>query len=155
VLQADIVIVAIGPGMPGTATPFGHSGIAQGQALNAVHSLGGVPVAALRLSFADERQRHVPVSHQTLTALGVVTLCPAIVAVPNLEGAQQAAVDSALEASGIWLRHERRTVSAQDIPDMRGVETRTMGRTFVDDPAFFLAAAAAGRVAADLAGAGK
>ena len=41
VLGADVTIVAIGPGIPGTATPFGHSGIAQGQALNAAHSLGG------------------------------------------------------------------------------------------------------------------
>lgn len=155
VLQADVVIVAIGPGMPGTATPFGHSGIAQGQALNAAYSLGGVPIAVLRLSFADERPRHVPVSHQTLTALGVVTLASAIVAVPKLDGPQQAALDAALDAARIWPLHERRMVSKQTLPDMRGVETRTMGRTFADDPAFFLAAVAAGRVAADLAGVGK
>ncbi|MBN1193283.1 MAG: DUF3866 family protein [Coriobacteriia bacterium] len=151
VLAADIIIVAIGPGMPGTATPFGHSGIAQGQALNAVYSLGGVPIAALRLSFADERPRHVPVSHQTLAALGVVALAPALVAVPTLPGPMHAEVTQALEASGIWSRHECRVVPEATFPDMRGVETRTMGRSADEDPAFFLAAAAAGRLAAEVA----
>ncbi len=69
VVRADVAIVAIGPGVVGTATPFGHGGIAQGEAINAVASLGGMPVAVLRISFADERPRHQGVSHHTLTAL--------------------------------------------------------------------------------------
>jgi len=69
---ADVAIVAIGPGIPGTSTRYGHSGVAQGQAVNAAAALGGRPVAALRMSFADPRPRHVPVSHQSLTALGSV-----------------------------------------------------------------------------------
>ncbi len=149
VLGADVAVVAIGPGMPGTATPFGHSGIAQGQALNAVHSLGGVPVAALRLSFADERPRHVPVSHQTLTALGAVALAPVLVPVPVLGEPMDAAVAEALESARVWARHERRMVQVDALPDMRGVEARTMGRTAEDDSAFFFASVAAGMCAAD------
>lgn len=148
VLMADVTIVAIGPGIPGTATPFGHSGIAQGQALNAVHSLGGVPIAALRLSFADERPRHVPVSHQTLTALGAVTLAPALVPVPVLDAPLGSAVDEALGGAGLWDRHERRSIDVGPMPDTRGVEIRTMGRSLADDPAFFFASAAAGVLAA-------
>lgn len=151
VLHADVAIVAIGPGIPGTATPFGHSGIAQGQALNAAAALGGVPIAVLRLSFADERPRHVPVSHQTITALGTVALSPALVPVPALDGPMGTAIDAALDASGIWARHERRTVPFETLPDTRGVQTRTMGRGAEDDPAFFHAAAAAGRLAAEIA----
>lgn len=151
VLDADVAVVAIGPGIPGTATPFGHSGIAQGQALNAVHALGGVPIAVLRLSFADERPRHVPVSHQTITALGCVALAPALVPVPALDEPLGSAVDAALDASGIWSRHERRSVRLDSVPDTRGVQTKTMGRSAEDDPAFFLAAAAAGRLAAEIA----
>ena len=147
VLRADVAIVSIGPGIPGTATPFGHSGIAQGQAVNAAAALGGIPVAALRVSFADQRPRHVPVSHQTLTALSVVALAPALVAVPVLPDAQRVALSEALEASGIWSRHEQRQVAAM-LPDTRGVEVRSMGRSTAEDPAFFLAAAAAGTVAA-------
>ena len=151
VLHADTAVVAIGPGIPGTATPFGHSGIAQGQALNAAVALGGVPIAVLRLSFADERPRHVPVSHQTVTALGTVALAPALVAVPALDEPMGTRVDAALEASGIWARHERRPVRLETLPDTRGVQTRTMGRGAEEDPAFFYAAAAAGRLAAEIA----
>lgn len=150
VLAADVAIVAIGPGIPGTATPFGHSGIAQGQAVNAVAALGGVPVVALRVSFADPRERHVPVSHQTLTALTVVALAPALVAVPALPEELHAGVAEALDSSGIWQRHERRFVEVGELPDTRGIEVRSMGRTAEEDPAFFLAAAAAGTLAADL-----
>lgn len=149
VAEADIAIVAIGPGIPGTATPFGHSGIAQGQAINAASALGGRPVAALRVSFADPRPRHVPVSHQTLTALGVVALAPALVAVPALPSADGIALEAALERSGIWSRHEARRVEQPRMPDLRSIEVRSMGRSAEEDPAFFLAAAAAGVVAAE------
>lgn len=149
VLHADVAIVAIGPGIPGTATPFGHSGVAQGQALNAVHALGGTPVAVLRLSFADGRPRHVPVSHQTITALGTVALAPAVVPVPVLDAPLAEQVDARLAEAGMWERHERRAIAVDALPDTRGVEIKTMGRTVDDDPAFFYAAAAAGYVAAE------
>lgn len=147
VVQADLAIVALGPGIPGTATPFGHSGIAQGQAVNAVWSLGGIPVVALRVSFADERPRHRPVSHQTLTALTAVTLAPALVAVPVLDDAHDALLTGALDRAGVWRCHEQRKVSAA-LPDMRGMQVRSMGRSYAQDPAFYSAAAAAGVVAA-------
>lgn len=148
VLKADVTIVAIGPGIPGTATPFGHSGIAQGQALNAAYSLGGTPIAALRLSFADERPRHVPVSHQTLTALGSVALCRVLVPVPVLDEPLGEAVASALDRACIREHHECRMVAIGSLPDTRGIEVRTMGRVVADDPAFFYASAAAGVLAA-------
>lgn len=148
VLNADVTIVAIGPGIPGTATPFGHSGIAQGQALNAAHSLGGAAIAALRLSFADERPRHVPVSHQTLTALGVVALRRSLVPVPVLDEPLGAAVSAALDRGGVCDGHDCRAIEVGPLPDSRGVEVRTMGRAFSDDPAFFMASAAAGILAA-------
>lgn len=149
VADADVAVVAIGPGIPGTATPFGHGGIAQGEAVNAAAAVGGTPIAVLRLSFADARDRHVPVSHQTLTALRDVALAPARVAVPRLPGPEASRVDEALVAAGIWERHERCLAGTGFLPDCRGVALRSMGRGPEDDSAFFLAAAAAGEVAAD------
>lgn len=150
---ADVAVVAIGPGVAGTATPLGHGGVAQGEAVNAAACLGGEPVAALRLSFADERPRHRPVSHHTLTALSTVALAPARVALPTLPAAAAAEVERVLEDAGVWVRHrlERAGVTPEDLPDTRGVEVRTMGRPVAEDPAFFAAAAAAGEVAARLA----
>lgn len=153
VATADVAIVAIGPGIPGTGTPFGHSGVAQGQAVNAAFALGGVPVACLRLSFADARPRHVPVSHQTLTALSSVALARAVVAVPELTGEQQTSVDIALDSAGLWERHDRCDVPGRSLPDTGPIAVRSMGRSADEDPAFFIAAAAAGRCAARLLGA--
>jgi len=148
VARADAVIVALGPGITGTATPFGHGGVSQGEAVNAVGVLGGQPIAVLRLSFADARPRHVGVSHHSLVALGVVALAPAIVAVPSLPADRAAVVDAALETAGMWDRHTRVDADGDPLPDTAGIPMRSMGRTPEDDPAFFAAAAAAGEVAA-------
>lgn len=149
VAGADVAIVAIGPGVVGTGTALGHGGIAQGEAINAASSVGGRPVAALRISFADARERHRGVSHHTLTALTRIALAPATVAVPVLEPTLQARVDADLETAGVWARHARAD-SVSPLPDTRGVPQRSMGRSTADDPAFFLAASAAGDVAAGL-----
>lgn len=148
-MAADVAIVANGPGVTGTGTPYGHGGIAQADAINAAGALGGRPVAALRLSFADERARHRGVSHHTLGVLGTLALAPALVAVPPLAPEQARVVEAALEDAGVWLRHER-AEAVESVPDMRGVVVRSMGRSPDQDPAFFAAAAAAGEVAARL-----
>src|SRR5690606_37253708 len=59
VAGADLVVVAQGPGNLGTGTRWGFSGVAAGEALNAVGALGGRPVASLRVSGADARDRHL------------------------------------------------------------------------------------------------
>lgn len=150
VCQADVAIVALGPGITGTATPFGHGGIAQGEAINAAAALGGRPVAVLRISFADGRERHHGVSHHTLAALSTIALAPALVAVPALAPPEAVEVAAALEAAGVWNRHHRSDVSPGGLPDSRGVRMHSMGRTPETDPAFFAAAAAAGSTAARL-----
>ena len=74
VLGADLAIVTQGPGNLGTGTPWGFSGVAAGEACNAVGVLGGEAVGALRISDADPRPRHRGVSHHSLTAFGRVAL---------------------------------------------------------------------------------
>jgi hypothetical protein len=133
----------------GTDTPLGHGGIAQAEALNAVVALGGRPVAVLRVSFADARERHRGVSHHSLTVLGRLALAPAFVAVPEFQGEQAASVDEALARSGVWERHVRVDMPGV-LADTAGVPMRSMGRGAEDDPAFFRAAAAAGETAAFL-----
>jgi hypothetical protein len=147
---ADAAIVSLGPGIVGTATVFGHGGVAQGEAVNAAAAVGATPVAALRVSFADGRSRHHGVSHHSLTALGRVALARARVAVPALSPEQAAVLEGALADAGVWQHHERVDVESRGLPDMRGVRVRTMGRGPSEDPAFFAAAAAAGTVAAGM-----
>ena len=69
IIHADAAIVAMGPGIVGTATRLGFSGIEVGSVLDAAIGLGGVPIACLRVSFADPRERHRGLSHHSATAL--------------------------------------------------------------------------------------
>jgi hypothetical protein len=153
VCAADVIICAQGPGIVGTATRFGHGALAQAQALNAVASLGGVPIAPLRLSFADARKRHHGVSHHTLVVLGTACLAPALIPLPDDLSPQQAAtVKRQLEESNIFGRHMAADVSVAGAAiDTRGLRVTTMGRAQAEDPAFFSAAYAAGILAASIA----
>lgn len=155
VLDADLVVVAQGPGNLGTGTRWGFSGVAAGEAVNAAGVLGGTPVASLRVSGADPRGRHVGVSHHSLTAYGRVALAPADVVVPALEGVP--GVDPALaatvreQAASLGAprgRHRLVEVTVDGLLEaLREVPVRlsTMGRGLDDDPTPFVAAAAAGR----------
>ena len=151
VVRADVAIAAIGPGVVGTTTPFGHGGVAQGEAINAAVSLGGVAVAVLRMSFADTRKRHRVVSHHTLTALTRIALAEAVVAIPALPQPFAEQLDDVLADAGVAARHRCVHSRANATPDMRGVRVTTMGRGPADDPAFFSAGYAAGEVAARIA----
>lgn len=154
VCDADVTIAAIGPGVVGTATPFGHGGVFQGEYINAVASLGGRPIACLRVSFADARPRHRGVSHHTLAALTSIALAPAFVPVPSLPKEYSDAIDSALESAGVWERHTQVRAQAGRTapPSLRGVKVTTMGRDLAQDPAFFAAAFAAGEIASSMSG---
>lgn len=156
--EADVVVVAQGPGNAGSASTWGFSGLASADALNAVDVLGGRAVAALRVSGADPRPRHRGLSHHSMTTIGRAALGTFDVALPVLGGE--------LTDLGTELRHEVEVMvhGAPGTPTVHEVPTdgldealracpvplRTMGRDLVADPAAFLTTAAAGRYAARL-----
>lgn len=163
VVGADLVVVAQGPGNLGTGTRWGFSGVAAGEALNAIGTLGGRPVAALRVSGADGRERHRGVSHHSMTAYGRVAMVSADVVVPVADPADGAAelypgradllARVAAQAAGLCAdRHRRVEVPAgralQRVLEACPVRLSTMGRDLAADPEAFLAAAAAGAHAA-------
>jgi len=152
VVGAAVAIVAQGPGNVGTETQWGFGCIAQGDDVNAVGVLGGLPIAVPRISFADPRPRHQGVSRQSLVALGRVALVEAVVSVPNMPPDKLELVHRQLDEEGITQKHEvlvaRGEVGLQTLAE-RGVGVKTMGRTPEEDPEFFLAAGAAGVIAAE------
>jgi hypothetical protein len=153
VCAADVAIVAPGPGIVGTATALGHAGVAQGEALNAAGALGGVPIAALRISFADKRERHRGLSHHTICALDKIALVEAVLPMPatGLSAGQKQHIDQQLEQTNILERHGMVAVDYDpDVINQRGITVKTMGRTQKDDCAFFAAAYAAGVLAGRL-----
>ena len=116
VLGADVAVVAQGPGNLGTGTRWGFSGVAAGEAVNAAAALGGRPVASLRVSEADPRERHRGVSHHSLTAYGRVALARADVVVPELAG-EFGKLGRGEAAAGLAGRHDVVTVPVDGLEE--------------------------------------
>ena len=153
VAGANIVIVSQGPGNVGTRTRLGFSGIDQAIALNAAYTLGGMPIACLRISFAEERLRHFGLSHHSRTILGELSLVSAIVPLPILPKDKMLLLKDYLTGSNIIGRH--RVVVEDGEPALsllreHEISVKTMGRGMEEDREFFLAAGAAGIVAGKL-----
>jgi len=148
---ADVAIVTQGPGNLGTGTKWGYSGVAAGEAVNAVAALSGHPVASLRISFADPRERHQGVSHHSRTAYAQVALASADIAVPALPEPQATRITS--DVAPLVNRHTLVTVPLDGLDEaLRAtpVTLSTMGRSLDEDREYFLAAAAAGKHARSL-----
>jgi hypothetical protein len=151
VAHADVAVVVMGPGITGTETRLGFSGIELGAILDAVAGLGGVPIACLRASLADLRERHRGVSHHSLTALTTACRSRVLVAIPAVGGAAEARLRADLKGAGINDRHEVVAVVPPDVLDLfahHSLDVLSMGRPAAVDPIQFQTAAAAGTQAA-------
>lgn len=154
ILDAEVIVVADGPGNLGTDTTWGVSALTSGHALMAAATLNGRPITALRVSFADERDRHRGVSHHSLTILADVCKVDVNVPVPMLDEEQRTVVWDALRSRQLEEIHHLVEVDGRPAVEelqARDVDVETMGRGIEDDPAFFLAAGAAGVLAGRMA----
>ena len=163
-LEADLVVITQGPGNLGTGTRWGFSGVGAGEAINAAGTLGGRPIGALRISGVDPRPRHRGVSHHSLTAYGRVAMTPADLAIPDFAAATKLAgiaglaavaamADEVTRSAALLTRHRQVLVRLDGLDQAlrdSPVPLSSMGRDLDADPAYFLAAAAAGRLAASL-----
>jgi len=138
-LHADLAIVGMGPGVVGTGTGLGTTAVEAAAVLDSAAALGAEPVLALRVSDADQRERHRGLSHHSATVLDLVRSPVHVAAHPWL---------------GDQPRHDVREVEQPDTPallETAGVAVTTMGRGPEEEPSFFAAAGAAGVLAAGFA----
>jgi hypothetical protein len=135
--EYDAAVCAIGPGIVGTGSRFGHGGVAAADAANAAHALEGSPVLAVRVSQTDERERHRGVSHHTRA---VLDLCLGSVAI---------AWPAGLPAP-TWLEPRQEIDVGGWEGACAGLPLSYMGRGPDEEPEFFAAAFAAGRLARSL-----
>lgn len=153
-LGADAAIVCQGPGNVGTGSRWGFTGVACGEALNAIHTVGAHGVGALRVSCADSRPRHRGISHHSLTAYGRVALAPADIPVARPGNPDQQLVweqaQALVDANPLLRLHSLDSTGLLEALDRVPVGLSTMGRSLADDPEAFLASAVAGRYAATL-----
>jgi len=153
VARADAVIVCPGPGNVGTGTMFGFSSLEQGEIINAVNVLKGSAIAVARISFADPRPRHQGLSHHTITALSRVALTKCTLALPMIDQMKLLSIQEQIAHSAIHYKHLTRVLDGRPgIIELqeKGFKLSSMGRSFEEDPEFFLAAAAAGALAAEM-----
>jgi hypothetical protein len=121
VARGDAVVVAPGPGVVGTGTRLGFSGLEMAAVLDAAATLGGRPILAVRYSGTDPRDRQRGRSHHTDTVLAMAAHQPVAPVPPD----------------------------GWTAPEL-GFRVTTMGRGPAEDPEFFRYAAWAGAVAAQL-----
>jgi hypothetical protein len=137
---ADVAVCAVGPGIVGTGTRLGHGALSLAEAANVATALGGRPILAARVSEHDERDRHRGLSHHVRA---VLDLCLGEVGVAwpaGLEAPEGGVAFAEVDADG-W----------REACD--GLPLSFMGRGADDEPSFFAAAYAAGRLAAETAAA--
>lgn len=153
VLKADMAVIAMGPGIVGTDTPLGFSGVEQADFLHAVSILQGIPIAVPRISYADPRERHRGISHHSRTVLGRLTLVRCQVAIPELDGAKMGIIHEQLNLSGIAAKHEVKYCPLEQVRailSLGDMHLKTMGRSYAEDEEFFLTAGLAGEFAVQL-----
>ncbi|WP_216830466.1 DUF3866 family protein [Alkalihalobacterium elongatum] len=148
-LKSDVILIILGPGVVGTGTVYGFSGMELANWANIVNSLDGQPVWIPRVSFADKRERHYGISHHTLTPLKKFTWNRSIVPLPVLATEEkQKVLEQQVKSiqekhSIIWVESKRYEHELKGALLSYPKQIKTMGRTYEDDPTFFYTVAAA------------
>jgi len=140
-VKPDLIIVALGPGVVGTGTKFGFSGIEQSWVIDLTTRLGGIPVAVPRVSFADQRERHQGISHHSLTILGLANH-PALIGLSaDLTGDQLEGIKKLIKKDNLMDRHQwylfKETNDLLNLFQEYDLQVTTMGRGIKEDPWFF------------------
>jgi hypothetical protein len=151
VVKADFVVAAMGPGIAGTGTMFGFSGLEQGFVLQGAYALGGYPLLAPRIGFVDHRSRHQGLSHHSLTVMNSAYSGPAWMALPLVRQPRRSLI--AKQASVLpsrcklcWRDGTFIKAMAEEHPKLFS----SMGRNFSQNPEFFQALGASARLAVEL-----
>ena len=135
-LAAEVIIVAMGPGIAGTGSELGFTGLEAAPALDAAAWLGGRPICCLRCSDADPRERHRGISHHSRTVLDAVRSPVEVAFPPGVDPIED--------------RHRWHAIDPGDVAAVLAaadLRVTTMGRGPAEDPRYFAAAAAAGLLA--------
>ena len=144
----DAIVAGPGPGILGSASRYGHGGMAALDAAHAGLALGLPVILSPRMSSGEERDRHLGLSHHTRAVLelllgGVQVPVPAQLDDLWPEGAAAPAEETLAAAAVVPHRIAPATAdlagyAAGELP------RRTMGRDLAEDELFFAAPLAAG-----------
>ncbi|WP_100372573.1 DUF3866 family protein [Bacillus sp. FJAT-45037] len=145
-LHADVIMISVGPGVVGTGTHYGFTGMSLASWSNIVASLKGLPVWIPRISFSDPRPRHFGISHHTLTPLKEFSLAKSLLPLPVFTGHRKVRIKEQLkelEWAKVmpdiqWVCEKQMTPLTEEALTASDVVIKTMGRGYQEDPSFFL-----------------
>jgi len=146
ILNADCVFISMGPGIAGTGTKYGFTGIEQGPILDAIKKLGGNPIAIPRISFADKRDRHVGISHHSITVFKDIVNVDVNIPITNYEDEKLNVIKSQIKENKLEDKHNTAFIDNKNTKadlDYFGLKVRSMGRNYEQDKEFFEAASTA------------
>lgn len=146
IAKADAVFVSMGPGIAGTGTKYGFTGIEQGTILDAISKLGGRPIAIPRISFADQRERHNGISHHSITILSEIVNVKSEIPITLYDGEKIKKIENQIKENKLDKKHKIAYIKnnrTKDDIDSYGLKVRSMGRNYEQDSEFFDSAASA------------
>ncbi len=137
-LKADLIIVGMGPGIVGTSTKYGFSGVENAFIEKAVRILKGKSIVVPRVSFADTRKRHFGISHHSITLLSELITDSIEIALPKNDY-----LENQINKGNLFSRHNFEFYSIDEVErilEESGFNYNSMGRNLKDDPLFFITA---------------
>jgi hypothetical protein len=152
VAKSDVAIVAMGPGIVGTGTKYGFSGIDQASIIDAINKIKGNPILIPRISFNDARERHNGISHHTVTVAELVN-STCTIAVPKLKHEKEILLKKQLE-NNAFDKMNKYFVDVEKyrklLHNVKDIKFTTMGRGLDEESEFFDACIAAAVYCSDL-----
>lgn len=140
ILNMDAVIITMGPGIMGTGTPFGFSGLELGFYLDFCHGKGADTLYAPRISFMDTRTRHRGISHHYINVLQTVVQGSVPIILPRMNNLKLGYVMTQLKQSGLISKHPIHIRDGRNIARSLSkyeLNPKTMGRGFKEESEFF------------------
>lgn len=148
VLDSDITIITMGPGIVGSGTKYGFSGIEQGYIVDAINTLGGKSIVVPRISFRDSRNRHEGMSHHSITVLDEIIKTKTNLILPKMDANREEFIKAQILDTDISDKHDITYEDGSCIKealDHYNLKITTMGRGYEDDKEFFTTLGAVGR----------
>ncbi|WP_209453630.1 DUF3866 family protein [Thermoanaerobacterium butyriciformans] len=146
IVKSDVAIVAMGPGIVGTGTKYGFSGIDQASIIDAINKLKGIPILIPRISFNDKRERHIGISHHTATVIELLN-SSCNLTMPILDNEKHLILEKQLKENHAFDKVNKYFIDSKITSDIllevKDLKFTTMGRTINEEKEFFDACGAA------------
>lgn len=148
IFNGDVTIISMGPGIVGTGTKYGFTGIEQGYIIDAINNIGGYVVAVPRISFQDKRNRHFGISHHTITVLSEITNTESNLILPVLDKEKNDYIIKQIKQSNIDSKHNvifHNGIEVEEAMSSYDLNIKSMGRTIKEDKDYFTALGSVGK----------